>query len=128
VSERTLVLDSSIWVEILNRGPLAKMCTKELNNARQVYVPTLVIFEVYRKIASATSEDQALSAIAALSQHEVVDLTREVALSAADLSIQHKLAMADSLVLAHAHQTAAVLLTLDNDFSGIPGVQVLRRQ
>lgn len=91
-----------------------------------MYIPTLVIFEVYRKILLSVSEDQALSAIATISQHEVLELSREVALSAADLSVQYKLAMAASIVLAHAHQLGAVLLTLDNDFSSIPGAQVLR--
>ena len=126
MSARALVVDSSVWVEILNRGILAKSCGKELHSARQIYVPTLVIFEVYRKIASSVSEDQALSAVAALSQHQVVDLSREVALTAADLSIQHKLALADSVVLAHAHLLGATLVTLDNDFSEVSGVRVLR--
>jgi predicted nucleic acid-binding protein len=119
-------LDSSVWIEILSGGALAKQCTKEMNAAAQVFVPALVIFEVYRKIAQSVSEDRALSAIALLSQNEVVDLSRDIALTAADLSIEHKLAMADSVVLAHTRQANAVLLTLDNDFSGIAGTRVLR--
>lgn len=120
------VLDSSVWIEILNNGALAKNCLKELKCASHVCVPTLVIFEVYKKIASSRSEDQALSAVAVLSQHEVVEMTREIALSAADISLQKGLAMADSIVLAHAQQEGATLLTLDNDFAGIPGARVLR--
>ena len=126
MSARSLVLDSSVWIEILNRGPLVRACTKELNGVNRIFVPTLVLFEVYKRIAVSSSEDQALSAIAMLSQHEVMDLTREVALAAADLAMQRGLAMADSLVLAHAHQVGAVLLTLDNDFFGIPGAKILR--
>lgn len=126
MSQRNVVLDSSVWIEILNNGPRANACTKELRSAQTVFVPTLVIFEVYKKIATAKSEDSALSAVALLSQCEVSDLTREVALAAADLAIQRKLAMADSLVLAHAQQQGATLVTLDNDFSGIPGARVIR--
>ena len=73
------------------------------------------------------SEDQALSAIAFMSQHKVVDLTREVSLAAADLSIARKLYMADSLVLAHAQLENATLVTLDNDFVGLPNTKILRK-
>ncbi len=121
-----IVLDSSAWIEILSGGRHAKTCIKELKSANRIYVPTVVIFEVYRKIASSKSEDQALSAVALLSQHEVADLSREIALTAADLSLQNGLAMADSLVLAHAQQAEATLVTLDNDFAGISRARVLR--
>ena len=99
---------------------------KELKSADQIIVPTVVLYEVYKKTASARSDDHALSAIAVLSQYEVVDLSREVALAAADLSLQKSMAMADSVVLAHSQQAGAILITLDNDFSGIAGTQVLR--
>ncbi len=125
MSSGTLVLDSSVWIEILNRGPLVKTCTQLLKNAEKVCVPTLVLFEVYKEVTSSRSEDQGLSAIGLLSQHEVVDMTREIALAAADLSLHHELAMADSIVLAHAQQVGGVLITLDNDFAGISGAQVL---
>jgi predicted nucleic acid-binding protein len=127
VSSRSIVLDSSAWIEILSSGPLSKHCTKELKVADQVFIPTLVFFEVYKKIASSLSEDRALSAVALLSQYVTANMTREVALAAADLSIQHKLAMADSLILAHAYQAGALLITLDNDFSGLPGTLVIRK-
>lgn len=127
MSSRAVVLDSSVWIDLLGNGASVKACQRELNAANLVIVPTLVLYEVYRKIASSTSEDRALSAIAFLTQHTITDLSQEVALTAADLSIQHKLAMADSFVLAHAHIAGALLVTLDNDFAGLPGTKVLRR-
>lgn len=123
---KAVIADSSCWIEMFGEGPLASSCRKELKNSQSI-VPTLVIYEVYRKIASGISEDQALSAVAFMSQGRVVELSREVALSAADLSIELRLAMADSMVLAHARHENATLVTLDNDFSGIPEVKVLRR-
>ena len=122
-----VLLDSSVWVEILGGGPLAARCEAELAAAAHVLVPTVVLFEVYRKVCRATSEEEALSVITLLSQHSVSDLNREIALEAADLSIAHKLSMADSVVLAHARHANAVLVTLDNDFSYLSDVRVLRR-
>ena len=48
------------------------------------------------------SEEQAFAVVTAMAQHEVLDLIQDVALTAADLSLQHDLGMADSLILAHA--------------------------
>jgi toxin FitB len=120
------VVDFSVWIEIFGQKNLAKVCLKEVNSAREIFVPTLVLFEVYKKITVSRSEQLALTAVAAMSQHTVLDLSREVALSAADLAIQEKLAMADSVVLAHARSRGAVLLTLDNDFANIASAKVLR--
>ena len=122
-----VTLDSSVWVEILGSGRLVAACTAALDSATEVLVPTLVVYEVYRKLLAASgSEDLALSAVSLLRQHTVRDLTDEVALEAAELSLAHRLGMADSIVLAHARRDAAPLVTLDDDFAGIDGVRVLR--
>ncbi len=121
------LLDSSVWIEIFGSGPLLKSCQKELKSAGSIIVPSLVLFEVYKKIVCSTSEDYALSAVAVMSQHTIADLTQEIALSAADISIQNRLGMADSVILAHAQRSTAVLVTLDNDFSELQGVRVLRK-
>jgi len=111
---------------VTHSGPLFKACDKELKSASEVLVPTVVIYEVYKKISLSVSEDRALSVVALMSQHKVVDLTRDIALAAADLSIGRRLPMADSLVLAHARYENAILVTLDNDFANIPNAKVLR--
>lgn len=126
MSSRNKVFDSSAWIEILSNGPLGKICLKELKDSDLVVVPTIVLFEVYKKISQSVSEDHALSAIAYLTQHKIADLTQEVALTAADLALQYKLAMADSMVIAHAHSIHGMLITLDNDFSGVPLAKVLK--
>ena len=122
-----LLLDSSAWIELFNSGALLKACQRELQAAEKVIVPTTVLYEVYRKVASLTSDDQGLSAVTVLTQHSIADLSSEVALLAADLSLQYGLGMADSIVLAHAQHADARLVTLDNDFAAVPGVKVLRK-
>ncbi|MCB0361776.1 MAG: type II toxin-antitoxin system VapC family toxin [Bdellovibrionales bacterium] len=119
------VIDSSCWIEIFANGSLTRKCQKEVNSSKAIVVPSLVIYEVYRKVKQSISDESGLSATAYLSQFEVQPLTREIALLAADLSLQFKLGTSDSLILAHAHEIGAVLVTLNNDFRGIPGTQVL---
>jgi predicted nucleic acid-binding protein len=120
-----IVVDSSIWVDMLAKGPRYSACRTALDLGSICGVPSVVIYEVCRKIAAKTSSDKALKASAYLRQYSILDLTDEVALHAVDLSIEHKLGMADSIVLAHAFRERATLLTLDNDFRAIPGTKVL---
>ena len=58
----------------------------------------------------------------------VVDLTEEVALTAADLSLVHGFAMAHSMMLAAARVHKAELVTTEAGFDGVPGVTILPRR
>jgi predicted nucleic acid-binding protein len=119
-----VLLDSSVWIEVITQGKLYEKCMHEKSD--QIIVPTLVLFEVYRKLSKNLSEDKALIAIAMITQNQVQDMTQEVALTAADLSLEYNLGMADSLILAHSRIHKAKLITLDNDFSDIKDVKVIR--
>ncbi len=89
-------------------------------------MPAVVLYEVYKKLKSFSGEDAAIGASAQLARAGAVPLTEALALSAADLSLAHKLAMADAMVLATARAAGAELVTLDADFEGLPGATVLR--
>jgi toxin FitB len=120
-----MVVDSSVWLEVLFSGPLNEKCQKAIASQR-LTIPSIVVYEVYNKIKVKMDEAKALEVIGYLSRHAIAELTREIALLAADLSLELKLGMADSLVLAHARFLGVTLLTLDNDFSHISDVKVIR--
>jgi predicted nucleic acid-binding protein len=63
-----------------------------------------------------------------MQQGAVVDLDAPLALVAARLSIEYRLPMADSVILATARSQAAILWTQDADFKGIPGVEYRKRR
>jgi len=113
------VVDSSGWLEYFADGPNATAFAKPIEATRSLVVPTLSLFEVFKRIAQQRSEDEALRAIAVMEQGKVVDLDRATALEAARLSIQHGIAMADSVVLATAYRYRATLWTQDSDFDGL---------
>ena len=121
-----MIVDSCVWIEIFLDGSLASRCEEQLVE-KDVLVPSLVLYEVYKKLKVKASEDLALQSIAFLGQYIACEMNREVALLAADLSLEFNLGMADSLILAHARHLKVPLFTLDNDFSGISGVTVLRK-
>jgi predicted nucleic acid-binding protein len=97
-----------------------------MDKCNVVGVPSLIIFEVCRKVTAKVSDDEALRVAAWLRTFGILDLTDEIALHAVDLSITNKLGMSDSVVLAHAMREAAQLVTLDNDFASIKEAIVIR--
>jgi len=125
-----MVVDSSVWLEILARGPLAARCEKYLNDFLEkddLVISAVTLFEVYKNLKKKFGDEEAVDLLGGLSQCLVVNVNRELALQASDLSLEHGLAMADAMVLACAQRRGAKLLTLDNDFAKIDDAIVLRR-
>lgn len=90
--------------------------------------PTIIMYEVYKHSKRLRGEAGALDAVAAMQKTRVVPLNDELALTAADLSIEHKLPMADAIVLATARLYDAEVVTSDSDFDGVPGVRYIPKK
>lgn len=123
-----IVLDSSGWLEFFADGPHAAAFARRLRNPATILTPTVAVYEVYKRIKRERSEEDALQAVAIMKKTKIVELTEELALTAADLSLAHGLAMADSMMLAAARVHDARLLTTDARFVGVPGVAVLSKK
>jgi toxin FitB len=121
------VVVSSAWLEFLADGPNASAFAKPIDATRSLIVPTLSLFEVFKRVSRQRSEDEALRAIAVMEQGRVVDLDRATALEAARLAIEHRIAMADGVMLATAHRYRAALWTQDADFKSLSGVKYLAK-
>jgi predicted nucleic acid-binding protein len=122
------VVDSSAWLEYFANGPNASFFAAPIQQVEDLLVPSLTLYEVFKRILQQRNEGDALQAIAAMQQGTVVDLNARIALSAARISLESKLPMADSIVLATARAYGAVLWTQDADFKGLPGVQYRRQR
>lgn len=123
-----IVIDSSGWIEFFADGPHAEEFASRLRNVTAVLTPTIAIYEVYKWIKRERSEEDALQAVAAMKRTKVLDLSEELALTAADLSLAHGLAMADSMMLAAARAHSAHLVTTDTGFAGIEGVTIFSKK
>ena len=117
-----IVVDSSGWLEFLTDGPLAEEYAKRLRQPSAVVTPTIILYEVYKHAKRLRGEEGGLEAVAAMQKTVVVPLNEDLALVAADLSIEHKLPMADSIILATARFFDAEVITSDADFEHVPGV------
>jgi predicted nucleic acid-binding protein len=89
-------------------------------------VSAIEIYEVYKIIRRDLSEERAVEAVSALRRASIAPVDGSLALEAADISLAHGLAMADSIVYATARRHAARLVTADADFDGLPDAIVIR--
>lgn len=122
-----LVIDSSGWLEYFTGGPHAKTYSKHFQSDKPIWLPALVIYEVYKKIAKEKSQTEALLAVTQMEgQSEgIISLDERLALFAADLSLRWKLAMADAIIYAATLQQEATLVTSDHHFKGLEQVIVI---
>jgi predicted nucleic acid-binding protein len=123
-SELVLV-DSSGWVEFLGEGPKAQAVAPHFVREDLLVVPTVVIYEVWKKLERERAKMLADQFVSQVFGCRVVPLEQQLALTAAIVSLDHKLAMADAIIYATARSSNAELITCDAHFRGLPGVTLL---
>ena len=121
------VVDTSVWIEWLAGGPLARSLAKEFPDRASCIVPTIVQLELAKWLLREAGEDEADQVIAYTQKCVVVPLDTTIALLAAELHRQHKLATADAIVYATAQSRGAELLTCDAHFARLPAVRYIRK-
>lgn len=117
------VVDSSGWLEYFANGSNADFFAPAIEDIPNLIVPSISIFEVFKRVLQQRGESDALQAAALMQQGRVVNLDVSMALEAARVSKEFKLPLADSIILAIAQTYNAILWTQDSDFDGLPGVQ-----
>ncbi|MBI3359257.1 MAG: type II toxin-antitoxin system VapC family toxin [Nitrospirae bacterium] len=117
------VVDSSAWLEYLANGPNADFFASPIEHEEELVVPTLCLYEVFKRILQQRSEDEALQAIALMQQGTVVELNTSIAVSAAKISLDLKLPTADSVIFSTALAYGATFWTQDGDFEKLGGVK-----
>lgn len=121
------VIDSSGWIEFAIGGQLADRYMSHLRDLSQVITPSIVVYEVYKRLKRDASEAAADAIIAEMGKTRIVPLDDQMALLAADTSLSLKLPMADAIVYATAQAFHATLITSDADFKNLPQVVYLKK-
>ena len=122
------VVDTSGWLEYFAEGENAAFFAPAIEDAEHLLVPVISIYEVFKKILQNQGLALAEIRVADLVKGEVIDLSTSLAMSAAKLSAELKLPMADSLILAAAREYNATLWTQDEHFKNLPGVQYIEKR
>jgi predicted nucleic acid-binding protein len=122
------VVDSSGWLEYFADGPNAQQFARPIQAPTTLVVPSVSLFEVFKRVMTQRGEDAALEAMALMRQGRVVPLDDVLALDGARLSVEHRLPLADSIILATALAHKATLWTQDADFANVPGVRYIAKR
>ena len=121
------VIDSSGWLEFFAAGANLAFFAPPIMDVESLVVPSICIQEVFRRTLQLRGERDALQVAAQMQQGRVVPHDGKIALAAARIGFDLKLPLADSIVLATARASGAVLWTQDADFEKIPGVRYVRK-
>ena len=122
------VVDSSGWVEYFANGTNAKFFAPPVQDLDNLLVPSICLYEVFKRLTLDLGEENALQAVGIMSHGKVIELDRKIAIDAARISLELKLAMADSIILAIAHEYDAILWTQDAHFKGMDGVKYIEKK
>jgi len=122
------VVDSSGWIEYVTDEENADFFEPPINDSENLLVPTVCLYEVFKRVLREFGEERALDAMGLMSLGQTVDLDRQTAINAAQISTQLKLAMADSIILATARVHNATLWTQDEHFKDIDGVKYTEKK
>ncbi|MDX8386119.1 MAG: type II toxin-antitoxin system VapC family toxin [Gallionella sp.] len=121
------LVDTCGWIEWMIDSPLAKSYARYLNSPDKLIVPTLVQHELYKWLCRELDQATALSAIAATQTASVISLDTSLALEAANIAREFKLATADAIIYATALQHNAKLVTSDAHFAKLRHVKYFQK-
>ncbi|GHT96257.1 hypothetical protein FACS1894141_6200 [Spirochaetia bacterium] len=102
------IIDTSCWIEYLMNSDIGMQVAPLAENPGELVVPTITIYEVYKKLLAEKDEKYALAVVSYMQTGAVIDLNAALCLSAAQISRIHKLPMADSIIYATSLHYPAV--------------------
>jgi predicted nucleic acid-binding protein len=122
------IVDSSGWLEYFAEGSNADFFAPAIEDTKNLLVPVICLYEVFKKLLQQSGLSEAQVHVSDMKQGKIVEIDESLALSAAKLSTDLKLPMADSLILATARANNAVLWTQDEHFKDIEGVKYIEKK
>jgi toxin FitB len=122
------LVDSCGWLEYFSGGANADFFEAPLKDTNNLLVPSICIYEVFKKILVERGEDPAFQAIGVMNQGKIVVLDLGLAIQSAKISHEYKIPFADSVILASARYYDAVIWTQDEHFKNIKSVKYISKK
>jgi toxin FitB len=122
------IIDSSLWLEYFADTEAGNVISEIIENTNELIVPTITIYEVFKKLLFERNEDDAIFAVAHMRQGKIIELTDELSLFAAKIGKDYKLPLADSIIYATNVSFNCVLWTQDKHFMGLEFVNYVEKQ
>ena len=122
------IVDSSCWLEYFAGSRVGDEVSSVIEDTDHLLVPAIVVYEVFKKLILELDEDKALYAVAHMKQGHIVNLDTDLAIYAAKIGKDNKLAMADSIIYAITKKYNAVLWTQDKHFKDLKSVKYFEKK
>ena len=122
------IVDSSGWLEYFAEGSNAEFFAPAIEDTKNLLVPVICIYEVFKKLLQQSGDNEAQIHVSDMKQGKIIEIDESLALSAAKLSAELKLPMADSLILATARTNNAILWTQDEHFKNLDSVKYIEKK
>ena len=122
------IIDSSGWLEYFAEGGNAEFFAPAIEDTKNLLVPVICIYEVFKKLLQQSGDNEAQIHVSDMKQGKIIEIDESLAFSAAKLSAELKLPMADSLILATARTNNAILWTQDEHFKDLDGVKYIEKK
>ena len=122
------LVDTCGWIEWLTNGKLAASFEPYFKHLSELIIPTLVQYELYKWICREKNSTLALEIIGTTENGNVIPLDTKLALYAADMATEYKLAMADAIVYTTSKSHNALLITADKYFKNLPNVKYFEKR
>ena len=119
------VIDTSIWIELAVNSAVGAKARPLFPPCERTIVPTIVQYELSRWFSRMVGEAATETMMARTALCNIVALDTHLAIAAADVARDCKLAMADAIIYATALTHDADLLTCDAHFEGLERVVYL---
>jgi predicted nucleic acid-binding protein len=121
------LVDSCGWIGYLADGENADFFAIPLQDTENLIVPSICIFEVFKKVLQDSGESSAFQVVALMYQGQVIDLDMRLAIGSAELSFELKLPLADSVILATSKLCNSIIWTQDKHFKGMKDVKYIEK-
>jgi len=122
------VVDSSCWLEFFSGSEIGDEIAPVIGDAERLVVPSITIYEVFKKLLIELDEDRALFAIAHMKQGVVIDLDADLAIVSARTGKELKLSLVESIIYAISRKYDAILWTQDKHFQSLEAVRYFEKK
>ena len=121
----SIVIDSSGWLEYITGDAKCDDFAPYFGDELRIVVPALVLYEVRKVLLLRYTTTLADNFVSDVLRLRIVPVDEGIALSAAVLSVDYQLHMADAVIYATCQREKATLITSDSHFKDFPGVTLL---
>jgi predicted nucleic acid-binding protein len=122
------IVDSSCWLEYFAGSRVGDEVSSVVEDTDHLLVPSIIVYEVFKKLILELDEDKAIYAVAHMKQGHIVNLDTDLAIYAAKIGKDNKLAMADSIIYAITKKYNALLWTQDKHFKDLKSVKYFEKK